>query len=235
MTGQLEVLITFILYIIFFAWVGYRRGSLSELIVFITALVSWLALQEQGDIFVRVANLGSKFVAFIEAGGLGANPDQAFGALGDAPPWVTAETRGGFLFLIWAFLLFLAYLISSTRLLGKKSKSDGWAVILGALNGLLYAAILLPRLVTLLLPTVTVVDGVVETTPSGNTVDSLLDLLEGGFNLLWDSVSDVWRLFDTAQQSLILLVLLTIFLLLVASSLRSKSGRRNRQAATREN
>ncbi|MEZ4676499.1 MAG: hypothetical protein R2932_19925 [Caldilineaceae bacterium] len=218
MTGQLEVLITFLLYIAFFGWIGYLRGSRSEAIVFGVALVAWLALQEQGDIFVRIANLGSKFVAFIQAGGLGANPDQAFGALGDAPPWVTAESRGGFLFVIWAFLLFLAYLISSPKVLGKKSKGDGWAVILGILNGLLYAAILLPRLVTLLRAADVTADGA-----SGAGIAALFNILGGGFDLLRDSAENLWSIFEPSQQSLILLVLLTLFLLLVANTLRSRT------------
>lgn len=223
MTGQLEVLITFILYIAFFAWVGYRRGSRSELIVFLTALGGWLLLQEQGDLFVRIVNLGSKGVAFVQAGGLGENPDDAFGALGDAAPWVTNSSRGGFLFVLWAVLLFLAYIVSSARFLGKKSKGDGWAILLGAFNGLLYAAILLPRLATLL----TSADDVIASTPGANvggaSVTTFFGLLRGGFDLLRQNVGGVWRLFDTAQQSLILLVLLTLFLLLVASSLRGRS------------
>lgn len=233
MTGQLEVLITFILYIAFFAWVGYRRGSRSELIVFITALVAWLILQERGDIFVRLVNLGSKFVAFVQAGGLGEDPDQAFGALGDAPPWVTAESRGGFLFLLWAFVLFLAYVISSTRLLGRQSKSDGWAVLLGMLNGLLYAAILLPRLVTLLLPTVVAVDGSVDVDADGTSVASILGVLGSGLSLLQENIGGVWGLFDTAQQSLILLILLTLFLLLVANSLRGRTNKTRNASAER--
>lgn len=213
MNGQLEVLITFLLYIAFFGWVGYLRGTLSEGIVFGVALLSWLALQEQGDIFVRLVNLGSKGVAFVQAGGLGENPDQAFGAIGSAAPWVTAESRGGFLFLLWAFLLFLAYIVSSPRMLGKKSKSDGWAIILGILNGLLYATILLPRLVILLQP--------VDVADATGGISGFLDVLGGGFELLRSSIGGLWNIFDPAQQSLILLALLTIFLLLAANSLRS--------------
>ena len=218
MTGQLEVLITFLLYIAFFGWIGYRRGSRSEAIVFGVALISWLALQEQGDIFVRIVNLGSKFVAFVQAGGLGENPDQAFGALGDAPPWVTTESRGGFLFLLWAFLLFVAYIISGSKLLGKKSKGDGWAILLGVSNGLLYAAILLPRLVALLQSADVVVDGT-----SGTGISDFLGILRGGFNLLRESAEGIWTFFEPSQQSLILLALLTLFLLLAANSLRGRT------------
>lgn len=217
MTGQLEVLITFLLYIAFFGWIGYLRGTLSEGIVFGVALTTWLALQERGDIFVRVVNLGSKGVAFVRAGGLGENPDQAFGAISSAAPWVTAESRGGFLFLLWAFLLFLAYIISSRKFLGKKSKGDGWAVILGVLNGLLYATILLPRLVTLLQP-------VDVATAAGDgaagSISGFWGVLSGGFDLMRDSVGGLWDIFDPSQQSLILLILLTLFLLLAASTLR---------------
>jgi hypothetical protein len=217
MNGQLEVLITFLLYIAFFGWVGYLRGTLSEGIVFAVALLSWLVLQEEGDIFVRLVNLGSKGVAFVQAGGLGENPDQAFGAIGSAPPWVTAESRGGFLFLLWAFLLFLAYIVSSPRVLGKKSRSDGWAIILGILNGLLYATILLPRLVILLQPA-DVADAAAD--GAAGSISGFLDVLGGGFELLRSSISGLWDIFAPAQQSLILLILLTLFLLLAANSLR---------------
>ncbi len=217
MTGQLEVLITFLLYIAFFGWVGYRRGALSEGIVFGVALVAWLIFQEQGDILVRIVNLGSKGVAFVQAGGLGENPDAAFGAISTAPPWVTAQTRGGFLFLVWAFLLFLAYIISSPKYLGKKSKGNGWAIILGMLNGLLYATILLPRLVTLLQP-VDAVEAAGEGAAAG--LAGFLGILGGGFALLSESVGGLWEIFEPSQQSLILLILLTLFLLLVANSLR---------------
>lgn len=219
MTGQLEVLITFILYLAFFAWVGYRRGSLSEGIVFGIAVGSWFLLQEAGDILVRIVNLGSKFLAFVQAGGLGANPDAAFGALGDAPPWVTAENRQTFLFLVWAALLFLAYIISGPKAAGKKSKSDGWALLLGIMNGLLFAAILLPRLVALIRPTVNEVTGAVEPTD----ITDLFSVLGGGFTLLGASFTGLWELIDPSQRSFVLLILLTLFLLLAALSLRSSS------------
>ncbi len=222
MTGQLEVLIAFILYLAFFAWIGYRRGSQSEGIVFAIALGSWFLLQEAGDILVRIVNLGSKFLAFVQAGGLGANPDAAFGALGDAPPWVTAANRQTFLFLVWAALLFLAYVISSPKALGKKSKADGWALLFGLLNGLLFAAVLLPRLVGLIRPTVNEVTGAVE---PANVTD-LFSVLGGGFNLLGDSFTGLWNLIDPSQRSFVLLILLTLFLLLAALSLRSSKPKR---------
>lgn len=226
MTGQIEVLITFLLYIAFFAWVGYRRGGWSEGVVFAVALLGWLGLQEQGGLVIRIVNLGSKFVAFVEAGGLGENPDQAFGALGDAEPWVTNDSRSAFLFLLWALLLFLAYVITA-RAFGKKSKGNGWAILFGILNGLLYATILLPRLVTLLQPA-TVADAAEDGATAG--LAGLFDVADSGFDLLRDSVGGLWDFFEPSQQSLILLILLTLFLLLVASTLRGKpKGSSSRQ------
>ena len=222
MTGQLEALIAFILYLAFFAWIGYRRGSQSEGIVFAIALGSWFVLQEAGDILVRIVNLGSKFLAFVRAGGLGANPDAAFGALGDAPPWVTAANRQTFFFLVWAALLFLAYVISSPKGLGKKSKSDGWALLFGVLNGLLFAAILLPRLAALIRPTVA---GATEAVMPTSVTD-LFTVLGGGFGLLGGSFTGLWNLIDPSQRSFVLLILLTLFLLLAALSLRSSKPKR---------
>ncbi|HRW07402.1 MAG TPA: hypothetical protein P5121_19995 [Caldilineaceae bacterium] len=216
MSGQFEVLITFLLYIAFFGWIGYLRGTLSEGIVFGVALTAWLILQEQGDIFVRVINLGSKGIAFVQAGGLGENPDEAFGAISSASPWVTADTRGGFLFVLWAFLLFLTYIVTGPRFLGKKSRGDGWSVILGVLNGLLYATILLPRLVLLLQPA-EITDAADGATSS---ISSFFGILGGGVDLLRGSLGGLWEIFEPSQQSLILLILLTLFLLLVAGSLR---------------
>ncbi len=218
MTEQLGILITLLLYILFFAWIGYQRGSKREAVVAITAVIAWIVLQEGGDIFVRIVNLGSKFVAFVQAGGLGANPDAAFGALGDAPPWVTADQRDEFLFIIWVVVLLLAYVVSNLKPFAKGSKSDGWAVLLGIFNGLLFAAILLPKLATLVSPAVTEVGQVAE--PVG--IANLFGVLRSGFRLVQESLGGIWGLFDPGQQSLVLLALLTLFLLLAASTLKSK-------------
>jgi len=218
MTDQLGTLITLLLYILFFAWIGYQRGSKREAVVAITAVVAWIVLQEGGDIFVRIVNLGSKFVAFVRAGGLGANPDAAFGALGDAPPWVTADQRDEFLFILWVIVLLLAYVVSNLKPFAKGSKSDGWAVLLGIFNGLLFAAVLLPKLATLVTPVVTEA-GQVE--PVG--IANLFGVLRSGFGLVQESLGGLWGFFEPAQRSILLLVLLTIFLLLAASTLKGSS------------
>lgn len=227
MTQQLEVLITLGLYILFFAWIGYQRGSKREAVVTIAAVGSWIILQQFGGILVRIVNLGSKFVAFVRAGGLGANPDEAFGALGDAPQWVTPDQQDEFLFIVWVLILILAYVVSNQKAFAKGSKSDAWAVLLGIFNGLLYAAILLPRLATLV-PTVSPNGGETST-----GIDSLLAILGSALGLLRGSLGTVWDVFDSGQRSVVLLVLLTIFLLLAASTLKSSSPKKTSSAEKR--
>lgn len=227
MTQQLEVLITLGLYILFFAWIGYQRGSKREAVVAIAAVGSWIVLQQFGDILIRIVNLGSKFVAFVRAGGLGANPDEAFSALGDAAPWVTPDQRDEFLFIVWVLILILAYVVSNQKAFAKGSKSDAWAVLLGIFNGLLYAAILLPRLV-MLVPTVDANGG-----ETATGLSMLFDLLGSALELLRGSLGNLWEVFAPGQRSLVLLVLLTIFLLLAASTLKSSSPKKTSSAEKR--
>jgi len=219
MTEQLEILITLLIYTLFFAWIGYQRGSKREAVVAIVALGGWVVIQAGGDLLVRIANLGGKFMAFVRAGGLGENPDAAFGALGDAPQWVTADQRDEFLFIIWVIILVLAYVVSNLKPFVKGSKSDGWAIILGIFNGLLFAAILLPKLATLVSPAST---GVGQ--PGGPVgLGGIFGVFTSGLGLVRGSLGDVWGVFEPAQRSLLLLILLTVFLLLAASTLKGSS------------
>lgn len=228
MTQQLEVLITLLLYTLFFAWIGYQRGSLREMIVTVAALGGWLALQEAGSLLIRIVNLGSKFVAFVRAGGLGENPDAAFGALGDAAPWVTTEQRSGFLFIVWVFLLIFAYVISNLKPMAKASKSDAWSILLGMVNGLFFATILLPRLVTLVQPA-----NLATGEPVG--IGTLFAVLGNGLGLLRANLGGLWGLLPTDQRSLVLLALLTIFLLLAASTIRSAPKKASQREKKRIN
>lgn len=101
MNEQIEVLLTFILYLAFFGWIGWTRGSRREGFTLAVALGSWILFQEFGAVFVRLVNLIGDGIAFVRAGGLGANPDAAFAAIRSNTPWIDSTNRAGFLFILW--------------------------------------------------------------------------------------------------------------------------------------
>jgi hypothetical protein len=215
MTARLEVLVTFIVYLLFFAWIGWRRGFRPELIVFCTALIAWIVLQEFGDIFVRLANLAGLAVRLVTSGGLSGDPEVALAAIRSAPPVITEQSRPGFLFILWVIVVVLAYIVSSwPHFKGKRDAGlNGWAILLGMANGLLFASIFLPRLVALLTPEGTPVVGLAAET-------SLFGFLIRGVRLLFENLSALWALIRP-QSSIVLLLMLTLFLVLVASTLRT--------------
>lgn len=221
--GQTELLLAFIIYLIFFGWIGYRRGTRRELTVFLVAFFSWLLLLEKGDIFVRIANLGSKFMAFIRAGGLGENPDEAFGAISDATPWVTQQSASGFLFLIWVVILVLTYWFTSAKIPSAKSRRDGWAILLGVLNGLFYASVFLPRLLALAFGLAGSAAGTPLTTPTTVPTVSFFGLLANGVRLILNSLASLWLLI-APQRPMAILLLITLLLLIASLSIRRSAG-----------
>lgn len=214
-TDQLEVLITFIVYLLFFAWIGWRRGRLREGVVFVVGVGAWLVLQEYGSIFARIVNLFSKFWTFIQSGGLGENQDDAFAALKTAPQIVTADNRSVFLFLLWVLLLVMLYVVTGKVLGGKSNKSDLLAAFLGMMNGLFYAVIFVPRLTEMMTMVTTTAAGELKR-PS---LFDLIGILGNGGTLLLTSLTTLWDGVGSSQRSLILLILLTLFLVFVASTL----------------
>ncbi len=212
MSSNLQILMALLLYLAFFGWVGWRRGTFQELAVFAVAGASWFLLQSQGSIFVRIANLGGKFMAFLSSGGLGGDPTEAFAALGDAPDVITAETQPIFFFMLWVLLVVLVYLLTNSFM--KAEYRDGWAVLLGMANGLLFGAVLLPRLLAPLLPGIDA-----NAFLQQNQVTDVLLRIRG---VLSDGLESLWTVLEP-QSSIVLLLLITMLLLLAATSLRGGS------------
>lgn len=209
MTPEAQALLAILLYLAFFAWIGWRRGLLAELVVFLTALLGWVILQERGSIVVRltnmVAGLAGVFAAEF-AGGEGTA--EAAPAGGDL---VAPGTESGFLFLVWIVLIIGAYLISSRPLITKNSRRDGLAALVGVLNGYLFLAILLPRLRTLY----ETGGGQISDAPLRSFVGLILTTLNyfvDAFRQFWQWVSPI--------NALVLLILLTLLLALAAMTLR---------------
>lgn len=250
MSITFEIAITFIVFLLFFGWLGYRRGFRAEMTLFIVALFGWIGLMVFGDVVVTLTNLFGKFVAFALSGGLGEGGDAAFEALRTAPDIITAENRDSFLFVIWVILVVITFVITTTQATQRRQRATpvipltpgsladalagvfagqpraatpppdarlrGWSVILGIANGLLFASIFLPRLVALLAPQAVTYTGI---------PDSInpFRILGTGLRVVFDAIGQLWRLIQP-EASWVLLILLTLFLILVASTLGGGRG-----------
>lgn len=212
MTSEVAIIISFIIYLIFFGWLGWRRGARREITVFLIALVAWLLLQQEGDTVVSIANLGGAAVTFATAGGFTGNQADALAAIGAAPALVADDARTPFLFVLWLALFVGSYALSNVLIDDKKSLSNGWAILFGILNGLFFAVAFGPSLVALFAP-----EG--EFTVVGDEGLNLSGLLGGGLQLIWDGISSLWEIV-TSAGNLGLVILLTLLLVLAATTIR---------------
>lgn len=150
-TANLAAIVALLIYLAFFGVMGYRRGTQRELIVFAVALSMSFLLQRFSEAVVTIFDRFGKGVAFImgqpipEQSGLGA--------------WAAANTPT-LLTLIWLGAVVATYILTNN--LVRKSKKDGWAAILGVLNGLVFASIFAPLLTALILPGVPIQGPVVQ-------------------------------------------------------------------------
>jgi hypothetical protein len=217
MTSQVAIIISFIIYLVFFGWLGWRRGARREITVFLIALIGWLLLQQEGDIVVNIANLGGAALTFATEGGFTGSQQDALAAISDAPALVSDDARTSFLFLVWVALFVGSYALTNVMVEDKNSHSNGWAILFGILNGLFFAVAFGPSLVALFAPggefTVVDDDGL-----------NLSGLLAGGLQLIWDGISSLWGVVSAAGN-LGLVILLTLFLVLAATTIRGGGAR----------
>lgn len=215
MTGQSSIVISFIIYLSFFGWLGWRRGVRRELIVFLVAVILWVILQERGDTVVNIANLGGAALAFAQAGGFGENQQEAFAALTDAPRFIAEDAQEPFLFVLWVGFFVATYALTNVVVADKNSHRNGWAAVLGMLNGLFFAIAFLPSLAAIFAPEGILVD-------AGGL--GLSRVLRGGFELLWGGLSTIWGGI-LALGPMALLVLVTLLLVLAASTISSTKAK----------
>lgn len=216
---SIQLMLSFLIFLFVFGWIGMKRGAKRELIVFVTAITSWLILQEKGDIFVRVANLGGKLMALVGAGGLSADGSvDPLAAISDAQQLVPNTSEAGFLFLIWIGIMILTYVLTSYVIKDENSKANGWAIVWGIANGLFYASIFLPRLMLLFVPNPTdplAVDQQIITDGRG----SIATFLSSGFAMVSNAISNLWSMLGP-MQPYALVILLTLFLVLAYSTIK---------------
>lgn len=219
MLPDAQVLVVFILFLGLFGWVGMRRGGVSELSFLLVTLASWVLLQERGTFVVRIANLIGKFLALLQSGQLGGeDPTAAIQVVQETPDVVTDATRDGFLFLVWAIIVIVAFIVTSDPRLIKKGQSKLIGFLLGVVNGIVLIALLLPRLSSWL----------VTTTGEQVTASSL--------NVIVAFVSGLWNLFYQTLQNILQrigpispsgwLFIITVLLVLIAWPMRAASKKK---------
>lgn len=203
---QLQVAIAFILYTFVFGWIGYRRGQTSELWVFGVATVTLIVLRLQAELFVNIANLGWRLVNLLLSGGLngdGTTTTDDVITLCPSPQTVppTECNSTGYLFLLWVTIVILTYVITSTAKM--KSPHNGWAILIGIFNGLLYASVFLPLLLALVRPELLVLDQPIVLT-------TLTGLIGTALAVIWDLIGDFWVLVEPVRPFVILLLLILL-------------------------
>jgi hypothetical protein len=210
MTQDTQVLLAILLYLTFFAWIGWRRGLRSELTVFIVALLAWVVLQERGTIFVRLTNIMVSFAGVLGSS-LATGTEPSAESVTGGNDFVAAGGEETFLFLLWIIVLFLTYFITSRPGFAKSSKKTAWAAIVGALNGFLFLAVMLPKFNQLYV----MGGGEFSQAP----LRTFVALITQFIGYLIDSLRNIWQ-WVSPLSPITLLIIITVVLGLAALTLR---------------
>ncbi len=216
MSDQLQVFIALLLYLALFAWIGYQRGSLRETLVFLVAVGGYFGLLRYQGPIITLLNLFGKFIAFARSGGLTSDDPNAILKLRDAPNIVQPDDAGTVIFVIWAILLVLAYVITNLAVPRERSQPGILAILMGVANGLFYILVFLPRLIALVLPDAEISQ---ELAQAGfrKVISTTSEIIGQNFQELWSVLEP--------QRSLIFLLLITGLVVLAATTLNSARAR----------
>ena len=206
-SANLAAIVALFIYLGFFGAIGYRRGARRELWVLIVAVLLAFGLQQFSDLIVAFFNRFGKGVAFLlgqpipEISGLGA--------------WAAANTQT-LLLLLWLGGVVLTYFL--TNRLVRKSKQDGWAILLGILNGIVFAMIFAPLLTSLMYPDVSI-EGQISQTPVLSFFSNLWEQITTLFTRFWTALGPAAA--NVFFLGIVLLVLFAAFTL--RTSVKPKS------------
>ena len=218
MTLETQVLIAFLLYLVFFGWIGARRGVWPEVALLIVTVGGWVLLQERGTVIVRLTNFGGKFWVLVGSGGLSGSAEDALQAVQQAPNVITDENQDGFLFLVWAVLVLITFIVGSDRRWSKHNQHKVLAITLGVANGIVFAALLLAVLARLF-----------EAAPSVAAQDAPLGALFALVGALWNTLLTTLQTFWGWVQPVpagVWLLLITLLLVLVAWPMRGAASKK---------
>ncbi len=218
MTFELQSTLAFFLYLMFFGWIGWRRGEVSELILLVMVLGGWLLLQEAGSVFVTLTNFVGKFFALIQSGGLTGDAAEVLSAVSAAPNLITSANREAFLFLVWCVVVLLTFVVTSDPNLMKLGKNRWLGLLLGLLNGIVFAALLLPMLSDLL-------PAAARWESNEGALAGLTTLLDRMLGLLWEGLLALRNWLGVLPTTGWLL-LVTLLLILIAWPMRGSAARK---------
>ena len=214
MQGQIQLFIAFIVYMGIFAWIGTQLGARRIQWLLVVSVVAYFLIIPQ-ELLIRVANIGGKFLAFIKAGGLGSNPDEAFGALGDAPQIITPEGSPIFLFVVWVVIVFIAWRVINKYV--SAGATDVTAALWGMGGGFLIAWGILPLMLRVIAPESTIINDDENPTLGrmigviwGATRDSYFGLQE-----YYERVAGDFGLLAILPWSLLIQTILLLFILYI--------------------
>jgi hypothetical protein len=196
-----------LVYLAFFGVLGYRRGARRELWVFVVALLLAFGLQQFSDAIVLLFDRFGKGVAFITGQPI---PEQS--ALG---AWAAANTQT-LLVLLWLGGIVFTYFITGRFV--KKGKSDGWAALLGVLNGMIFATIFAPLLTTLIFPQTTIQGPMVQL-PVLSFVSNVWQEITSLITRFWTALGPAAA--NVFFAAIVLLVLLAAFTLRTSTKPKS--------------
>ena len=212
--------VAFVLYVLLFGWIGFRRGLFRELSVLIVSIGGFFLLQQnQGlaldvvrqalGVLLGVISVGAKLLASLRAGGAAEGSEPVY-TLGPSD-WLSDADQPTVSFLVWSGLLLFTYILTNKAIPDRQSSSGILAALLGIGNGLFYIPTFAPRLIAFI-PEV----GVASVSSPGTGMEGLLrsvtDMMQSNFGMIWEALGP--------QQPILAAIALTVLLVAVISTLR---------------
>ncbi len=212
--------VAFVLYVLLFGWIGFRRGLFRELSVLIVSIGGFFLLQQnQGlaldivrqalGVLLGVISVGAKLLASLRAGGAAGGSEPVY-TLGPSD-WLSDADQPTVSFLVWSGLLLFTYILTNKAISDRQSSSGLLAALLGIGNGLFYIPTFAPRLMAFI-PEV----GVASVSSPGTGMEGLLrsvtDMMQSNFGMIWEALGP--------QQPILAAIALTVLLVAVIGTLR---------------